>query len=143
MSDPYRPLPVSDKPALMLHSCDGCGGTLLLDPDNGWTADRLNYADSTFGVSILCKTCQAREDKREAAVIVQKNTRCVLKLYPGGPFSDLYVSAVEGDRITVGVLGLGGESPERVREILGRCWPVHLLDRGFVFHRSELWMRGL
>jgi hypothetical protein len=143
MTDPYRPLPISDKPALLVHSCDGCGGTLLLDPLNGWTAERLNYANNTFGVYILCKTCQTAEDKREAGVTVQRNTRCVHKLYPGGPFSDLVVTAVDGERITVAVVGLGGVADERRREILGRWWPVFMLDSGFVFPRSDLRMLGL
>jgi hypothetical protein len=143
MADPYRPLPISDKPALLVHSCDGCGGTLLLDPLNGWTAERLNYANNTIGVYILCKTCQAAEDKREAGVTVQRNTRCVHKLYPGGPFSDLVVTAVDGERITVAVVGLGGVADERRREILGRWWPVFMLDSGFVFPRSDLRMLGL
>jgi hypothetical protein len=143
MTDHYRPLPVSNKPALLVHSCDGCGGTLLLDPDNGWTPERLNHANITFGVYILCKPCQAREDKREAAVVVQKNTRCVHRLYPDGPFSDLVVTAVEGERVTVAVLGLGGTSDERKREILGQCWPGFLLSSNFVFPRSDLRMIGL
>jgi hypothetical protein len=136
-------VPLSNLPALLVHSCDGCGGTLLLDPANGWTSDRLNYSNNTFGVYIYCKACQDKDDKREAAVVVQKNTRCVHKLYPGGPFSDLVVTAVEGERITVVVLGLGGTSEERKREILGRCWPGFLLSSNFVFPRSDLRMLGL
>jgi hypothetical protein len=136
-------VPLSSLPPLLVHSCDGCGGTLLLDPDNGWTPERLEYSNNTFGVYIFCKTCQAKEDKREAAVVVQKNTRCVHKLYPGGAFSDLVVTAVDGERITVAVLGLGGVEPERQREILGQCWPGFLLSSNFVFPRSDLLMKGL
>lgn len=137
-----RQAPRMDKPALLVHSCDGCGGTLLLDPDNGWTAEQLIHANNTFGVYILCKTCQAREDKREGAVVVQRGTRCVHRLYPGGPFSDLVVTATDGESVTVAVLGMGGVAPERTREVLGRWWPAHMLDSGLVFPRSALRMLG-
>lgn len=133
----------SGKPALLVHSCDGCGGTLLLDPLKGWTADQLEYANSHFGVYILCKTCQDKEDKRESAATVQKGTRCTHRLYHDA-FSDLVVTAVDGDRITAVPIGLGGVPEERHREILGRSgWPVWLLDKGFTFYRSELHMKGL
>jgi hypothetical protein len=134
---------MTDYDKLLVHSCDGCGGTLLLDPRSGWTSEKLDYANNTFGVYILCATCQAREDAREAGVPVQVGTRCVHKLRPGGVFSDLVVTAVDGDRITVAVVGLGGESDERKNEILRRCWPEFLCNSDLVFLRSELRMKGL
>jgi hypothetical protein len=132
-----------DYDKLLVHSCDSCGGTLLLDPRNGWTSDRLDYANNTFGVYILCKTCQAREDAREAGVPVLAGTRCVHKLRPGGVFSDLVVAAVNGDQITVAVVGLGGQTEEQKNEIIRRCWPEFLCNSGLVFLRSELHMKGV
>jgi hypothetical protein len=136
---------LADLPAVLVHSCDGCGGTLFLDPSmESW----LKFADSTFGVYTLCRKCQAAEDKREAGVTVQKGTRCVHRALPGGPFSDLSVSEVlPADdehplRVTVWVLGFGGLAPERVAEIEARCWPAVMRGRR-TFLRSELSMKGL
>lgn len=134
-------VPLGSLPVRLVRSCDGCGGTLLLDPS--WESKVEQSNKGSGGPYILCKTCQAREDKREAAVVVQKGTRCAHRLYLGGPFSDLVVTAVDGERVTVIVLGLGGVAPERQREILGRWWPSWMLAKNFVFDRSELRMKGL
>lgn len=129
---------------LLVHSCDGCGGTLLLDPS--WES-RLRYADSHFGVYTLCRSCEEKEVKREAKVVVQPGTRCTHRMYQGGPFSELVVTAVDGEFVTVAPIGLVGETPERARKLLHRTWPLFLLDNQpedrLVFRRADLKMRGL
>lgn len=134
-------VPLSSLPALLVHSCDGCSGTLYLDPS--WET-RIEASHKHFGGPyILCRKCQAKEDKREAAVVVQKGTRCRHKVYHSGPFSDLVVTAADGDTVTVAAIGLGGETEERTMELLRRCWPSYLLDTWPVFNRADLHMQGL
>jgi hypothetical protein len=115
---------------------------MYLDLDKGWTAEELEYANNTSGVYILCKTCQDKERKREAAVTVQPNTRCAHRSYPGGPYSELFVVSADGDQVTVGVLGLGTYTDERQDEVTARFWPTIMQGRR-VFCRYDLLMKGL
>jgi hypothetical protein len=124
---------------LAWRGCAGCDGTLLLDEEQQGGAATLDAA----GAYLLCRTCRAREEAREAAVTVRRNTSCVHAALQSGPFSDLYVLAVDGDLVTVGALGFNGiEDPARVAEIEGRWWPPQMRGRR-QFRRSELRMKGI
>jgi hypothetical protein len=136
--------------------CAGCNGTLLLDEMQQAEAAHLDAA----GAYLLCRTCQKLADAEEAKHPVVPNARCVLARYQSGPFSDLFIVKVEsadytvtlvGEQftvrrpplVTVGVLGMAGTDPERVREILSRWWPAGTWDReGLVFSRAELRMKS-
>jgi hypothetical protein len=138
--------PLADLPALLVRSCDACGGTMLLDPSmESW----LKYADATFGVYTLCGKCQRAEDKRQAAVDVQLHTRCAHKRYPGGLFSDLAVTGLFSDRATrtlmveVCVIGLGPLPLAEQNVILGRAGVPAWFQERRTWPRSELLMKGL
>jgi hypothetical protein len=130
---------VSDQRAMLVHSCDGCGGTLIFSP---WEEDRLLRSNNTFGLYVFCRKCQEREDAKEAAQPAVPHARCAHRDLPAGPFSDLYVTAVEGDQVTVGVLGFNGLTPERVTALEEWAWPASMRGRR-TFARAELRMRGL
>jgi hypothetical protein len=133
---------LADLPVVLVHSCDGCGGTLHLDPS---MESQVRFNDAHFGWPYTyCGKCRRAEEKREAAVTVQKGARCRLRSWPSGPFADLVVTAVDGDRITVASLGLGGVPAEEQRVILARAgWPARIIDAGFVLTRADLHMEGL
>jgi hypothetical protein len=137
---------LADLPALLAHSCDACGGQLLLDPSmESW----LRYADSTFGVYTRCGRCQRAEDKREAAVNVQLHTRCAHKRYPGGLFAELAVTGLFSDvatrtlMVTVCVIGLGPLPLAEQNVILGRAGVPAWFQERRTWPRSALIMREL
>jgi hypothetical protein len=133
-------VPLSQLPVAVLRCCAGCSGDLMLDPAQAATADAQDRA----GAYVLCRTCRKRFDAEEAARPVAAGCRCVLRLYQSGPFADLFITAVDGDRIAVGVLGMAGVEPARLRGMLGRWWPAGLWDRDpLVFDRAELVMKGI
>jgi hypothetical protein len=133
-------VPLSQMRTVAWRGCAGCNGTLLLDEAQAATAE----AGDRAGAYLLCGSCRKIADAEQAKRPVAVGARCVLRLWQSGPFADLFITAVDGDSITVGVLGLGGVEPGRVREILGRCWPAGLWDRDpLAFDRSELMMKGL
>jgi hypothetical protein len=129
-------------------SCARCAGDMLIDPasiaslaEGGWSPARSLPGE---GPVIYCAKCRPIVDAEEARKPVVPGARCVLAMHPRGPFSDLFITAVDGDRVTVCVLGLGGVEPGRARELLAAWWPAGLWDRDpLTFGRSELRMRGL
>ncbi len=121
---------------LSWRGCAGCNGTLLLDDAQAATARALDSA----GAYLLCRTCKARDDAEQGRRSVRTGDRCVLALYQSGPFSDLFVKSVDGDQVTIGILGMAGVPEERMRQILSRWWPAGLWQRR-TFTRAELRMK--
>ena len=112
----------------------------MLEPEQAATAAALDAA----GAHVLCGPCRRAADAEEAARPIAAGRRCTLALYQSGPFSDLFITAVGGDLVTVGVLGMAGVEPARVRGMLAAWWPAGLWDRDpLTFSRSELRMKGL
>lgn len=138
---------LSDLPALLVRSCDGCTGTLLLDPS---MESACRESDRHFGGPyILCGKCRRAEDKREAAVTVQFHTRCAHKRYPIGSFADLAVTALHTDlatrelMVTVCIIGLGPLPLAEQNVILSRAGAPAWFQERRTWPRSELLMRGL
>jgi hypothetical protein len=90
------------------------------------------------GAPVLCKRCKAIVDAETAVRPVVKGGRCVHVDYQSGPFADLVIKAVDGDYVTVGVLGW----PDADDGALGRWWPRIMHGRR-TFNRGELLMRGM
>jgi hypothetical protein len=138
---------MANERTVMWVSCARCAGDMFIDPasvpslaEGGWSADKALPGD---GPVIYCAKCKPVVDAEEARHPVTPGARCTLAMYPRGPFSDLFITAADGGRVTVGVLGMGGVEPGRLREILSGWWPAGLWDRDpLVFDRSELLMKG-
>lgn len=138
---------------VMWVSCYHCSGDMFIDEASvaslavgGWSSDTAMPGE---GPIIYCRKCKPIVDREQAARAVAKNSQCVHVMLPRGPFSDLYVKAVEGEFVVVGCLGLNGVDPERFEAILGTWWPAGMrvpsrqAGRSFRFRRSELLMKGI
>jgi hypothetical protein len=131
-------VPLSELPVITWRGCDGCNGTLLLDEEQALYAESLDDA----GAYLLCRTCQRRADAEEKARPVVPRARCLHRYYQRGPFSELVITKVEGDQVTVAVLGMGGTDDARQDEILARWWPTSMQGRR-CFYRYDLLMKGM
>jgi hypothetical protein len=119
-------------PVLDLCCCHRCSRDLVYQPG-------ILQQLRARGVPTYCPRCQKIVDAEQAARPVVPRMRCVHVDYQAGPFSDLFVKAVDGDRVTVGVLGLGtGVLPA----YLTRWWPPIMHGR-LTFSRGELLMKGI
>lgn len=135
---PVLPVPRPAERAWSWRICENCQTELLVEP---------GYADWLFSMGesappLYCERCKAAVMREEQRKPVTVNARCVHVDLQRGPFSELVITKVDGDRITVSVLGLGGTDPERQAEMTGRWWPAIMRGR-CVFSRNELLMRGL
>lgn len=134
---PPPPVPPRER-AKSWRICERCQVELLVEPEY---ADWL-FSKGETAPSLYCERCKADVMREEQAKPVVVRARCVHVDLQRGPFSELVITKVEGDRITVAVLGLGGTDAERQAEITGRWWPGVMQGRR-EFSRNELLMRGL
>lgn len=138
-------VPLSQLRTVAWRGCAGCNGTLLLDETQAATAE----AGDRAGAYLLCGRCRKTADAEQAKRPAVRNRQCAHVLHQSGPFSDLYVTEVEGEHVTVGCLGLNGIEEERFDAILEAWWPAGMrvpsrqAGRVFRFLRSELLMKGI
>lgn len=127
-----------DLPVVRLCCCARCSGDLHLDPSQ---VDHLGMSPEVY-----CRKCQAILDAEQAAAMVAPGVRCVHRCYASGPFSQLVVKSVEGDQVTVFLLGWPDpdDPAELIRRetMLARWWPGVMRGRR-EFARSELLMKGI
>lgn len=116
-------------PALDLYHCWRCSGFLLFEPG---VVQGLKRA----GAPAYCKGCQVIADKEQSALPCAPGRRCVHVSYQSGPFAEMVVTEVDGDRVKVMRLGFPGGLPAgagNFHHTIGREW----------YPRSELLMKGL
>ena len=120
-------------PALDLCCCHRCSRDLVYQPG-------ILQQLRARGVPTYCPRCQKIVDAERAARPVVPRMRCVHVDYQGGPFSDLVITAVDGDQVTVSVLGF--PDWDKAKLILARWWPGIMQGRR-TFSRGELLMKGI
>ena len=115
---------------LALVSCWRCAGHLLFEP--GVVAGLRRAGAGTY-----CTRCKKIVDAGQARPLA-RGSRCVHVQYQSGPFSQLIVSSVDGDQVTVFILGF----PDREPDYSLRWWPPIMQGRR-VFSRGELLATGM
>jgi hypothetical protein len=131
MSERWEPPP--GLPVLDLCCCHRCSRDLVYQPG-------ILQQLRARGVPTYCPRCQKIVDAERAARPVVPRMRCVHVDYQGGPFSDLVITAVDGDQVTVSVLGF--PDWDKAKPILARWWPGIMQGRR-TFSRGELLMKGI
>jgi len=87
--------------SIILRSCGVCGGH--------WSG--YSTGDTPGGAEMwLCPKHREAEMKRWAAWVPKPQDSCHDIQHQSGPFSDLFVISVDGDEVTVGVLGFPGRT---------------------------------
>jgi hypothetical protein len=112
---------------LCLTGCARCNAFLAKEPQT--------MPSAKSGASIYCGPCQVIVDAEQAARPCVAGARCVHVSYQRGPFSDLVVREVDGERVRVFVLGhFDGVPPgsDMFHWTVGHEW----------FTRGELMMVG-
>lgn len=113
-----------------LNGCWRCSAFLLCDP--GWLE-----AMQKAGAPVYCPRCKKIMDAEQAKIPCLPGYRAVHADYQRGPFADLVITQVSGERVTVSVLGW----PDADDAVLARWWPPVMHGRR-VFFRGELVMKG-
>lgn len=126
--DPPDGLPVLD-----LTSCWRCSAFLVWQPG-------IVQGLHARGAGTYCQRCTKLNEAEEQGKPVVRNARCVHVDYQSGPFSDLVITAVDGDQVTVSVLGFPDR--DKAEPVLARWWPGIMQGRR-TFSRGELLMKGL
>jgi hypothetical protein len=115
-------------PVVAWKCCARCSGDLLIEPQM--------LPSEGSGAYVYCKPCKKIVDAEIAARPCVKGARCVHVDYQRGPFADLVVREVDGDRVKVMVLG----HPDGVPA--GACAFHHTIGREW-YTRGELIMKGM
>lgn len=121
----------ADLPVVAWVCCARCSGDLFLEPQT------LPHSSGLPGDGpwVYCKRCAPIVKAEQDARPVEPGARCVHVSYPRGPFSDLVIREVDGDRVRVMCLGHPDGVPpgaHAFHHTVGQEW----------FVRSELIMKG-
>jgi hypothetical protein len=131
MSNEYYPR-LADLPVVAWVSCARCAGDLFIPPSSLPRSSGL----PGDGPWVYCGKCQKIVDAEQAARPAEVGARCVHADYQRGPFADMVIREIDGDRIKISYLGCPDGMPPTAVEfcpaVLGREW----------FHRGELIMKG-
>ncbi len=122
---------LADLPVAAWVSCYRCRGDLFIEPQMLPRASGL----PGDGPEVYCRKCKKIVDAERARWLCVPGARCVHVDYPRGPFANLVVKAVDGDRVKCMVLGFPDGVPEGAyafHHTVGREW----------YARGELIMAG-
>jgi hypothetical protein len=123
---------LADLPVVAWICCARCTGDLFIPPSSLPRSSGL----PGDGPWAYCSKCKPIVDAEIARRPVELGARCVHVDYQRGPFSDMVIRKIDGDRIKVSYLGCPDGMPETAvafcPAVLGREW----------FTRGELIMKG-
>lgn len=132
MSNEYRGR-LEDLPVVAWVCCARCSKDLFIPPTSLPRSSGL----PGDGPWLYCKTCKPIVDAEIAKRPVELGARCVHVDYQRGPFADMVIREIDGDRIKVSYLGSPDGIPPTAVEfcpaVLSRTW----------FARGELIMKGM
>jgi hypothetical protein len=112
--------------------CARCTGDMFVEPQTLPASSGL----PGDGPWVYCKTCKPVVDAEIAARPVEVGARCVHVSYQRGPFADMVIREIDGDRIKVSRLGAPDGVPgsaHAFHHTVGMTW----------FRRDELIMKGM
>ena len=130
MTDRYEGR-LSDLPAVAWVCCARCSGDLFIPPHQLPASSGL----PGDGPWVYCKTCKPIVDAEIARRPCEVGARCVHVDYQRGPFSDMVIREINGDRIRVSRLGAPDGIPRSAvtfHHTVGQEW----------FTSGELIMKG-
>lgn len=122
---------LADLPVVAWVCCARCSGDLFIPPHQLPSSSGL----PGDGPWVYCKKCKPIVESEQAARPVMTGARCVHVDYQRGPFADMIIREVDGDRIKVSRLGAPDGVPES-------AWAFHHTVGQTWFTRAELIMKG-
>ncbi len=123
---------LEDQPVVAWVCCARCSGDLLIEPQmlprsSGLPGD---------GPQVYCRKCKPIVDAEIARRPCVPGARCAHVDYPRGPFADMIVREIDGDRVRVIRLGFPDGVPET-------AWKFHHTAGREWYTRGELIMTGM